>query len=59
MENKMLGHEFLASLGKKRLRPGGLKGTNFLIDYIKKIIKTQKSLKFLKFHVIEVIHYYI
>ena len=27
----MIGHTFLATLGKKRLRPGGIKGTNFLI----------------------------
>ncbi len=28
----MVGHTFLATLGKKRLRPGGVKGTNFLIN---------------------------
>lgn len=36
MQNKMMGHEFLAKLGKKRLRPGGVKATNYLINYIKK-----------------------
>lgn len=35
MKTKMLGHEFLAHLGKKRLRPGGKKGTDYLIKAIK------------------------
>lgn len=29
------GHEFLASLGKSRLRPGGKKGTEFLLEHCK------------------------
>lgn len=29
---KEVGHNFLARLGKKRLRPGGIKATNWLID---------------------------
>lgn len=33
---KMIGHDFLRKLGKKRLRPGGKKGTEFLIKAIKK-----------------------
>lgn len=28
----MAGHTFLAQLGKKRLRPGGIVATNWLID---------------------------
>lgn len=34
MSKKLLGHEFLRKLGKKRLRPGGIKATNFLLDHI-------------------------
>lgn len=48
MENKLLGHEFLASLGKKRLRPGGLSGTNYLIEYIKNKYKDTGKLKILE-----------
>lgn len=48
MENKVLGHEFLASLGKKRLRPGGVKGTNYLIKYIKDNYKNEKDLNILE-----------
>lgn len=32
MAKKEVGHNFLARLGKKRLRPGGLKATNWLIE---------------------------
>lgn len=32
--NKMMGHIFLRKLGKKRLRPGGVKATNFLLSHI-------------------------
>lgn len=32
MAKKMAGHTFLAQLGKKRLRPGGIVATNWLID---------------------------
>ena len=31
---KEMGHKFLKNLGKTRLRPGGLKGTNFLFAHI-------------------------
>ena len=30
--SKTVGHTLLAKLGKKRLRPGGKKATNWLID---------------------------
>lgn len=32
MESKEIGHQFLARLGKKRLRPGGLEATTWLIS---------------------------
>lgn len=32
MTKKEVGHNFLARLGKKRLRPGGIKATNWLIE---------------------------
>lgn len=32
MVNKEIGHHFLARLGKKRLRPGGVTATNWLIE---------------------------
>lgn len=32
MANKEIGHNFLARLGKKRLRPGGITATNWLIE---------------------------
>lgn len=32
MTNKEIGHNFLARLGKKRLRPGGITATNWLIE---------------------------
>lgn len=32
MGSKEVGHQFLARLGKKRLRPGGIEGTNWLIS---------------------------
>ncbi|ARU92186.1 methyltransferase [Spiroplasma clarkii] len=38
---KIIGHTFLAKLGKKRLRPGGIKATNWLLkqaDFINKEI---------------------
>lgn len=31
---KEMGHKFLKNLGKTRLRPGGIKGTNFLFAHI-------------------------
>lgn len=31
MSHKEIGHQFLARLGKKRLRPGGVQATNWLI----------------------------
>ena len=31
---KEMGHKFLKKLGKTRLRPGGIKGTNFLFAHI-------------------------
>lgn len=31
-QKRMAGHTFLAKLGKKRLRPGGIKATQFLMD---------------------------
>ncbi len=31
--NKLAGHTFLARLGKKRLRPGGIKATSFLMKH--------------------------
>ncbi|MFC3928422.1 class I SAM-dependent methyltransferase [Streptococcus caprae] len=31
-QKKEVGHNFLAKLGKKRLRPGGIEATNWLID---------------------------
>ena len=34
MDNKQVGHVFLAKLGKKRLRPGGKKATNFLLNNV-------------------------
>lgn len=34
MSKKILGHEFLRKLGKKRLRPGGIEATNFLLNHI-------------------------
>lgn len=35
MKNKkLLGHEFLKKLGKTKLRPGGIKATNFLLSNI-------------------------
>ena len=48
MQNKMMGHEFLAKLGKKRLRPGGVKATNYLINYIKKNYSNVSQLKILE-----------
>ncbi len=32
MSNKKVGHTFLASLGKTRLRPGGIEATDWLMD---------------------------
>lgn len=32
MVTKIAGHTFLAQLGKKRLRPGGVLATNWLIN---------------------------
>ena len=32
MTNREIGHHFLARLGKKRLRPGGITATNWLIE---------------------------
>ncbi len=32
MTKKEVGHNFLARLGKKRLRPGGITATNWLIE---------------------------
>lgn len=32
MVTKEVGHDFLARLGKKRLRPGGVEATNWLIE---------------------------
>lgn len=32
MSKKEIGHNFLAKLGKKRLRPGGVEATNWLIE---------------------------
>lgn len=42
--NRQAGHTFLAKLGKKRLRPGGIKATSFLmkhanIDQVSKILE--------------------
>lgn len=34
MEKQIVGHVFLAKLGKKRLRPGGKDATNFLLSYV-------------------------
>ena len=31
---KVAGHMFLKKLGKRRLRPGGVIGTNFLMSHI-------------------------
>lgn len=31
-DKKRSGHNFLARLGKKRLRPGGITATNWLIE---------------------------
>lgn len=31
LSHKEIGHQFLARLGKKRLRPGGVQATNWLI----------------------------
>lgn len=39
MKNNIVGHEFLAKLGKKRLRPGGVRGTDYLIEHIKSLKK--------------------
>ena len=32
MAKKEIGHHFLARLGKTRLRPGGVKATNWLVE---------------------------
>jgi len=32
MKNKEVGHNFLACLGKMKLRPGGIEATNWLIE---------------------------
>ncbi|QTC12306.1 hypothetical protein HIEAAJJG_01060 [Streptococcus equi subsp. zooepidemicus] len=32
MSQKEVGHQFLARLGKKRLRPGGVEATNWLVQ---------------------------
>ncbi len=32
MADKEIGHNFLARLGKKRLRPGGIEATDWLIE---------------------------
>lgn len=45
---KKVGHEFLMELGKKRLRPGGIKGTNYLIEFIKKNYDNYHELKILE-----------
>ncbi len=42
--NKLAGHTFLAKLGKKRLRPGGIKATRFLLDQVE-LTSTTKILE--------------
>lgn len=46
--SKLIGHDFLRKIGKKRLRPGGKKGTNFLISSIMKNIPNYKDIKILE-----------
>lgn len=48
MINKMPGHEFLAKLGKRRLRPGGKSGTNFLIKNAKKLLENKANIEVLE-----------
>lgn len=45
---KILGHEFLARLGKKRLRPGGINGTKYLYNSIQKHFISTTDIKILE-----------
>lgn len=43
IDNKVIGHDFLMSLGKTKLRPGGVKATRYLIDYIVNNVELSKD----------------
>lgn len=47
-KNKLTGHQFLSSIGKTVLRPGGLTTTSYLINWIKEKFEKPEDLKILE-----------